>query len=172
MGDSISCIDLSFTDQPNLFVEFGVHTSLHVQCRHQIIRGKLSLSNISLPPYTRRIWHYDNSDFVAIMKSIEMFSWREHLEKISCPFLKLVKLLNEVLLNIYSNFIPNQFKTIKPRQSSWITSAVKNVFWKWNHVYKSFVKSSQPDDKLEGIKSLISRARCKIDRECQTILPS
>ena len=74
MGDSKSCIDLIFTDQPNLFIESGVHTSLHEQCHHQIIYGKLSVSNISLPPYTRRIWHYDKADFVAIMKSIEMQS--------------------------------------------------------------------------------------------------
>ena len=125
MGDSKSCIDLIFTDQPNLFIESGVHTSLHEQCHHQIIYGKLSVSNISLPPYTRRIWHYDKADFVAIMKSIEMFSWRENLDKISCPN-EQVKLLNEVLLNIYSNFIPNQVKSVKPRQAPWITQAVKN----------------------------------------------
>ena len=49
---------------------------------------------------------YDKADFVAIMKSIEMFKWREHLDNIACPN-EQVELLNEVLLNIYSNFIPN-----------------------------------------------------------------
>ena len=37
MGESKSCIDLIFTDQPNLFIESGVHQSLHDQCHHQII---------------------------------------------------------------------------------------------------------------------------------------
>ena len=73
MGDSKSCIDLIFTNQPNLFIESGVHPSLHEQCHHQIVYGKLSVSNITLPPYIRRIWYYDKADFVAIMKSIEMF---------------------------------------------------------------------------------------------------
>ena len=50
IGDSKSCIDLIFTDQPNLFIESGVHTSLHEQCHHQIIYGKLSVSNVALPP--------------------------------------------------------------------------------------------------------------------------
>ena len=81
MGDSKSCIDLIFTDQPNLFIESGVHTSLHEQCHHQIIYGKLSVSNISLPPYTRRIWHYNKADFVAIMKSIEMFLRQSYSQK-------------------------------------------------------------------------------------------
>ena len=50
MGDSKSCIDLIFTDQPNLIIESGVHPSLHEQCHHQIVYGKLSVSNIALPP--------------------------------------------------------------------------------------------------------------------------
>ena len=49
MGDSKSCIDLIFTNHPNLFIESGVHPSLHEQCHHQIVYGKLSVSNITLP---------------------------------------------------------------------------------------------------------------------------
>ena len=66
MGDSKSCIDLIFTDQPNLFIESGVHSSLHDQCHHQIIYGKLAVSNLAPPPYTRRIWYYDKADGVGI----------------------------------------------------------------------------------------------------------
>ena len=155
MGDSKSCIDLIFTDQPNLFIESGVHPSLHEQCHHQIVHGKLSVSNIALPPYFRKIWYYDKADFVAIRKSIEMFSWHEHLDKLTCPN-EQVKLLNEVLLNIFSNFIPNKVKTIRPRQAPWITPAVKNFLRKKNRAYKSFVKSGRPGDKLEGIQKMIS----------------
>ena len=93
MGDSKSCIDLIFTDQPNLVVESGVHPSLHEQCHHQLVYGKLSVSNVKLPPYKRRIWYYDKADFVATMKSIEMFRWQEHLENMSCPN-QQVELLN------------------------------------------------------------------------------
>ena len=32
--NSSSCIDLIFTDQPNLSVNSGVHASLHPQCHH------------------------------------------------------------------------------------------------------------------------------------------
>ena len=45
----MSCIDLIITDQPNLFVEFGVHSSLDGHCQYQIIHGKL---NISVPHHT------------------------------------------------------------------------------------------------------------------------
>ena len=155
MGDSKSCIDLILTDQPNLVIESGVHQSLHEQCHHQIVYGKLSVPNITTPPYTRKVWYYDKADFVAIRKSIEMFDWQEHLDKITCPS-EQVKFLNEVLLNIHSNFIPNKVKTIRPCQAPWITKSVKNSLRKKNRAYKNFVRRGQPDDKLEGIKNMIA----------------
>ena len=38
-----SCIDLLFTSQPNLVVDFGIHPSLHENCHHQIIYSKFDL---------------------------------------------------------------------------------------------------------------------------------
>ena len=103
------------------------------------------------------------------MKSIEMYNWREHLDKIICPN-EQVKLLNKVLLNIYSNFIPNQVKMIKPRQAPWITQSVKKFLRKKNHAYKNFVKNGQPGDKLEGIKSMISEGAKMIEDAKQNYL--
>ena len=155
MGDSKSCIDLIFTDQPNLVIESGVHQSLHEQCHHQIVYGKLSVSNIAKPPFTRKVWYYDKADFVAIRKSIEMFRWQEHLDRIICPN-EQVKFLNEVLLNIYSNYIPNKVKTIRPCQAPWITQTDKNFLRKKNRAYKNFMRRGQPVDRLEGIQKMIT----------------
>ena len=169
VGSSKSCIDLIFTDQPNLIVDTGVHPSLHDQCHHQIIYGKLSVSNISQPPYVRRVWHYDKADFVAIRKSIELFKWHEHLGKIACPN-EQVKLLNEVLLNIYSNFIPNQVKTVRPRQAPWITHVVRKFLRKKSHAYRNFVKNGRPENKLEGIQQMISDGAIMIQKAKQNYL--
>ena len=155
MGDSKSCIDLLFTDQPNLVIDSGVHASLHEQCHHQIVYGKLSVSSIALPPYKRRIWYYDKADFVAIRKSIEMFRWHEQFDKMTRPN-DQVKLLNEVLLNIYSNFIPSETKTIRPREAPWITNTIKNFLRNKNRAYKNFVSKGQPDDKLESMQKMVS----------------
>ena len=155
IGSSKSCIDLIFTDQPNLLIASGVHPSLHAHCHHQIIYGKLSVSNTKLPPYKRRIWYYDNANFVAVRKSIEMFHWQEHLGNLKCPN-EQVALLNEVLLNIYSNFIPNKVKTIRPHQAPWITDKIKIFLRKKNRAYRKFVKNGQPIDKLEEFQQMIS----------------
>ena len=106
MGDSKSCIDVIFTDQPNLFFETGVHPSLHAQCHHHIIYGELSIRNITPPPYRRQVWYYDSADVLAIRKSIQMFRWRESIGALMCPN-QQVEILTETLLNIFSNYIPN-----------------------------------------------------------------
>ena len=103
------------------------------------------------------------------MQSIATFNWREHLDKIKYPD-EQVKLLNEVLLNIYSNFIPNEIKTIKPRQAPWITQSVKRFLRKKNHAYKRFVRSGRPDDKVDGIKSMVSDGEKLIEEAKQNYL--
>ena len=110
IGQSRSCIDLIFTDQPNLFIESGIHPSLHEQCHHQIFHGRLSIRNLVPPSYTRKLWFYDRADLLSIRKSVEMFRWKETFEEVTHPD-EQVESLNEVLLNICSNFIPNQLKS-------------------------------------------------------------
>ena len=46
---SSSCIDLIFTDQRSLSVNFGVHATLHPNCHHQIVHSSFNL-NYFLPP--------------------------------------------------------------------------------------------------------------------------
>ena len=41
--NSSSCIDLIFTDEPNLVIDCGTHPSLHCNFHHQIIYCKLNL---------------------------------------------------------------------------------------------------------------------------------
>ena len=46
-GDSMPYIDLIITEQPNLFLQSGVHSSFDQNCQHQLIYGKI---NVSMPP--------------------------------------------------------------------------------------------------------------------------
>lgn len=53
-----SCIDLTFTDQPNLVLESGVRGSLDQSVKHQIIFCKINFKIPPLPKYVRKIWHF------------------------------------------------------------------------------------------------------------------
>ena len=62
-----SCIDLMFTNEPNLIVDSGVHPSIHQNCHHQVNHCKLNV-NIDLPPsYDCHVWDYNTAE---IEKSI------------------------------------------------------------------------------------------------------
>ena len=88
----ISCVDLIITDQPNLFVDYrinsslhnlfvdyGIHSSLGNCCHHQIIHGKVNISISSPPPFKRRIWNYAKANEHEIrecLNNIDYHSFR------------------------------------------------------------------------------------------------
>ena len=58
----ISCVDFIITDQPNLFVDYGIHSSLDNKCHHQIIHGKINISVPAPPPFKSTVWDYAKAD--------------------------------------------------------------------------------------------------------------
>ena len=71
----MSCIDLIITDQLNLFVDFGVHSSLAEHCQHQIIHGKLNISVPLPPPYKIKVWYYAKAQKDKIKSAIANTDW-------------------------------------------------------------------------------------------------
>ena len=62
LANSSSCIDLIFTDQPSLVVDYGTHPSLHPNCHHQIVYCKLDLKFMYPPPYQRCVWDFKRAN--------------------------------------------------------------------------------------------------------------
>ena len=62
------CINLTFTSQPNLVVEPGVHPSLHPYCKYQIVFAKINLKIYYPPPYYHQIRHYQDADLIRRAK--------------------------------------------------------------------------------------------------------
>ena len=79
MENSASCIAFILTNQSNLVIDSGVHSSLHSNCYHQIVYCKLNLHIKFLPPYERLVWDYNKADTEKIKKSIGK---QVHLENI------------------------------------------------------------------------------------------
>ena len=75
LESSASCIDLILTNQPNIVMDSGVHSSLHEKCHHQVIYSKLNLQIEYPPPYVRKIWDCSRSETDSINRSIEVFDW-------------------------------------------------------------------------------------------------
>ena len=72
---SSSCINLIFVNQPNLFIDSGVHISLHQICHHQIIFCKINLKTEYPPPYAHIVWDYEKDQTNLINRATDQFDW-------------------------------------------------------------------------------------------------
>ena len=142
-----TCIDLMLCDQPNLIIDSGVRPSLDPTCKHQIIFCKLNFKIPPLPSFKRHLWHFDKAESQLIEKAISQFPWEMHLAKNQNPNSQ-VGVLNEVILNIMSNFVPNTHVTCKPNTPKWITRDIKNLMRRQNKLYKKYKRNGfNVDDK-------------------------
>ena len=97
--NSSSCIDLIFTNQPNLIVNRGTHPSLHENCQHQITFAKARLKVEYPPSYKYHVWNYAKANVNGINKVISQFNWQG--SSTNLPINGQVNLSNPTLFNIF-----------------------------------------------------------------------
>ena len=107
IGNSSSCIDLIFTQQPFFVTSSGVHASLHNNCHHQITFAYTNLLVEYPPPYHRLIWDYSNANILDIRKSISSINW-SHLFSDNHIDIQL-SIFEECVLKVFKNFVPNNY---------------------------------------------------------------
>ena len=98
--ENSSSIDLIFSNQPNLFMDSGMHPTLQSKCHHQIILSKLNLKVESHPPYSRKIWNNSTSETELINRSIESFDWSKLFSGKNVH--EQVQRFNKTLLKIFT----------------------------------------------------------------------
>ena len=104
LSNSSSCIDLIFTNQPNLVVNCGTHFTLNAKCHHQITYCKLNLS-IKFPrQYEWLVWSYKKSNTENIRNSLESVNWKALFKTKTVN--KQVSIVNETIINIFSTLFP------------------------------------------------------------------
>ena len=109
--------------------------SLYVKCHHQIIFSKLNLNVVYPPPYQRLIWDYKKANVDCIKKSLDSVDWDLVLSNINVH--QLVQYLNKILMNIFSNYIPNKLITIDDKDPTWMNDEIKNKIEKRDPSYKN-----------------------------------
>ena len=140
-----SCIDLVFTDQPNLILDSVTRASLDPYCHHQIIYCNVNFKIPPPPPLDRKIWHFNRANLVAIKRSMTNFPWLEQLN-LNMDTNWQVKTFTEIFLNIMSNYIPNETKRFVPRDPPWITKPIKTMLNRKNRLSKNYKKHRYKDE--------------------------
>ena len=144
---SLFCIDLISTDQPSLVVDSVLHPTLHEYCHHQITYCKLNLE-IEYPlPYERLVWDFKRTDVNAITTAINQVDWMFMFSYKNVH--QQVNIFNETIINIFSNFIPNELVTFDDKDPPWMTEKLKEKI-KWKHkVYRDYLKNAKTEAEMK-----------------------
>ena len=141
LPNSNSCIDLLFTNMPNMIVNSGVLPSLHSNCHHQLIYAKVNFKILYPPPYQRLVWHYGRANVEAIRRSIEIFDWNAAFSNINVN--KQVEIFNSVLINIFKNFVPNEDLTVDEKDLPWMKPSIKSMVLQKNKLFKYYINNGK-----------------------------
>ena len=147
-------IDLTFTDQPNLSINSGVHSSLHQNCHHQIVYSTFNL-NIYYPlPYQRLIWDYKKVDSANIRKALDSVNWERLFDQKDIN--TQVMTLNETTLNVFRNNVPNKYITIDNKVPVWMNETIKSKIKTKNKLYKLYIDHGRLRSDFVFIETLIT----------------
>ena len=152
--NSSSCIDLIFTDQPSLSVNSGVHSSLHPNCHHQIVYSTFNLNVYYPPPYQRLVWDYKKADEKSIRKALDSVNWERLFD--SKDIESQVITLNETILNVFRNYVPNKYITIDDKDPVWMNETIKSKIKTKNKLYKQYIKNGRFESDFVFIENLIT----------------
>ena len=151
LPNSSSCIDLLFTNQPNMITKSGTYSSLHPNCHHQIIYANINFKVFFPPPYERKVWHYTRCDIEGIRKSIDNIDWNRVFRNLNIH--QQVELFNNYLMNIFQNYIPNEIITINDKDPPWINNKIRNKILHKNELYRKYQRNGKSLVDLEYVQN-------------------
>ena len=76
-----------------------------------------------MPPYDQQLWDYKHADTNSIKKSLNQVNWDQLFQNKNVN--EQVAMLNNIILNIFSNFAPNKILTFDHRDPPWMTEYIK-----------------------------------------------
>ena len=128
-------------------MQSGVRDSLDPSVKHKIIFCNISIKIPPMPKYSRRIWHFNRARDDLIKRAVSVFPWGANLRNID-P-IRQVELLNRTILNIMSNFVPNEVITVRPCEPEWLNRDIKKMLKKQRKVFNRYKRNGyKTEDKI------------------------
>ena len=96
------------------------------------------------PPYQRHVWNYAKTNKDTILSALQNVDWH-HLFAHKTVH-QQVNLVNDIILNVFTNVVPNNVITCDDRDPPWINYNIKiNIRWK-NSMYKNYIRNGKKTD--------------------------
>ena len=133
-------------------VSSGVHTSLHPKCKHQIVHSSFNLNIYYPPPYQRLIWDYKKADSSKITKSLDSVNWKRLFDRKDIN--AQVIALNETILNVFCNYVPNKYITVNDKDPVWMNETIKSKIKFKNAFYKQYIQNGRFESDFQLLGTL------------------
>ena len=106
------------------------------------------------PPYKRLIWNYKNHDVLEIRKALDLVNW---------DFIFLNKTVHDqvlafdqVLINMFTNYIPNIYKSFHDQDLPWMNDRIKSKIQQKNSLFKQYVKNGKTEHDYQNLQFAIT----------------
>ena len=111
--------------------------------------GKINI-RIPLPPsYVREVWDYSSANTKNMQKAVRNFDWEKIFGNLSVD--RKVDLLNETLLNIFRNYIPNKKNKFNYCQPPWMNDNIKLCLKEMSKLTKFLYKNGRKSEDKEKL---------------------
>ena len=85
-------------------------------------------------------------------KAIEMFNWEKLFQNKNIH--DQLKLFNETIVNIVSNYIPNKFITCNEKDLPWLNDHIKRLINLKNEIFIKYLTNRRPDSVYKNLQTI------------------
>ena len=108
---------------------------------YQIVHSSFNLNIYYPPPYQRLIWDYKKADSSKIKKSLDSVNWKRLFDRKDIN--AQVIALNETILNVFRNHVPNNCITVNDKDPVWMNETIKSKIKFKNVFYKQYIQNGR-----------------------------
>ena len=102
------------------------------------------------------MWDYKKADSVKIRKAFDLINW-ERL------FNEQVSILNETILNVFSNYVPDKYITIDDKDLVWMNETIKLKIKAKDNMYNKYLQNGRFKSDFVLLETLITELNELID---------
>ena len=130
---------------------------MHLYTQTAIINIVHSSCNLNIyypPPYQRLIWDYKKADTNIIRKALDSVNWERLFY--SKTINEQVISLNETILNVFRNCVPNKYITINDKDPVWMNEIIKSKINRKDLLFKQYIQNGRFESDFVFLENLIT----------------
>jgi hypothetical protein len=134
-----SLLDLIITDSPGYLLDSGTLPPLY-KMDHCIVFCKVCFKTNRGNSFSRKIYSYNNGDFIALRHQLSLVPWNIGLETFD-DINDIVYYWQHLFMESIDDFIPNKIILVRPKDKEWMTPNIRRLIKKRDRLYRRFSRT-------------------------------